>query len=241
MGHDLGWSRRCGGFASSLERLQRKAIERENAPEKQKVLRSLSVPEAAGLLELPLGDVIRECRKSDIAQKGRLSFADLGRLRERFYAATGKRQFRPTRGQGDDLARVVFANFKGGSGKTTSSVHFAQYMARRGYRVLLVDLDSQGSATALFGVDPGLDVGERDGFAGWVLADEGEELRRDRLVRTTYWPTIDLVPAGPGLSGAEDLLTTRLRAQAAGQGSPFDELANFLATVQSDYDVAVVD
>ena len=235
------WSRRCGSFASSLERLQRKAIERENAPEKQKVLRTLSVPEVASLLEVPVGDVIRECRQSDIEQKARLSFADFSRLREGFHARTGKWQFRPTRGQEDDLACVVFANFKGGSGKTTSSVHFAQYMARRGYRVLLVDLDSQGSATGLFGVDPGLDVGERDGFAGWVLAEDGEELQRDQLVRRTYWPTIDLVPAGPGLSGAEDLLTARLRGEGGGHGNPFEELASFLATVESNYDIAVVD
>jgi chromosome partitioning protein len=241
MADDLRWSRRCGGFATSLERLQRKAIERENAPERQKVLRMMSIPEAAGLLEVPVGDVIRECRQREIEQKGRLSFADFGRLRESLYAKTGDRRFRPTRAQGDELACVVFANFKGGSGKTTSSVHFAQYMARRGYRILLVDLDSQGSATGLFGLDPGLDVGEHDGFAGWVLAEEGEELRRDRLVRGTYWPTIDLVPAGPGLSGAEDLLTTRLRGEGGEHGSPFEELANFLATVESGYDVAVVD
>ena len=105
------------------------------------------------------------------------------------------------RGRGEGLACVVFANFKGGSGKTTSSVHFAQYMARRGYRVLVVDLDSQGSATGLFGVDPGLDVGQRDGFAGWVLAEEGEELPRERLVeghtgRPSIWSPAVLVYQG---------------------------------------------
>ncbi len=241
MAGETRWSRRCGGFAASLERLQRKAIERENAPEKRKVLRTLSIPEAAALLEVPVGDVLRECRQSQIEQKGRLSFADFGRLRERFYAKAGEWRFRPMRGRGEGLACVVFANFKGGSGKTTSSVHFAQYMARRGYRVLVVDLDSQGSATGLFGVDPGLDVGQRDGFAGWVLAEEGEELPRERLVRRTYWPTIDLVPGGPGLSGAEDLLTARLRGEDIGHGNPFEELTSFFASVESEYDLAVVD
>ena len=80
MAGETRWSRRCGGFAASLERLQRKAIERENAPEKRKVLRTLSIPEAAALLEVPVGDVLRECRQSQIEQKGRLSFADFGRF-----------------------------------------------------------------------------------------------------------------------------------------------------------------
>jgi cellulose biosynthesis protein BcsQ len=44
-------------------------------------------------------------------------------------------------------------------------VHFAQYMAREGYRVLLVDLDSQGSATAQFGIDPSSEVGLDNSFA----------------------------------------------------------------------------
>ena len=73
---------------------------------------------------------------------------------------------------GEQLATVVFANFKGGSAKTTSSVHFAQYMARAGYRVLLIDLDSQASATALFGLEPSSVVGLHNSFAAWTAARE---------------------------------------------------------------------
>jgi chromosome partitioning protein len=107
--------------------------------------------------------------------------------------------------------------------------------------VLLIDLDSQGSATGLFGLDPGVDVGERGGFAGWVLAEPDEDLELDRLVRKTYWPTIDLVPAGPGLSAAEDRLTARLRGFDSDQGDPFAEMGKFLETVGGDYDISVVD
>jgi chromosome partitioning protein len=241
MSDELPWSQHCGAFALLLERMQRRAIERENAPEMEKVLRSLTVPEVSTLLDLSQGDVVRTCRENGIDLNSRVSFADLVRLRDILFERTGDWRFNPGRRDGEALASVVFANFKGGSGKTTSSVHFAQYMARRGYRVLLIDLDSQGSATGLFGLDPGVDVGERGGFAGWVLAEPDEDLELDRLVRKTYWPTIDLVPAGPGLSAAEDRLTARLRGFDSDQGDPFAEMGKFLETVGGDYDISVVD
>lgn len=47
---------------------------------------------------------------------------------------------------------VAIINNKGGTGKTTACVNLAAALARSGYRVLLVDLDSQASATLSLGV-----------------------------------------------------------------------------------------
>jgi chromosome partitioning protein len=49
---------------------------------------------------------------------------------------------------------IAFSIFKGGTGKTTSSVNTAAALAEKGQRVLLVDLDQQASATKYLGVDP---------------------------------------------------------------------------------------
>lgn len=48
---------------------------------------------------------------------------------------------------------ICFAHYKGGTGKTTSCLSVAGFLALRGYKVLVVDLDPQGNATSGLGVD----------------------------------------------------------------------------------------
>jgi chromosome partitioning protein len=49
--------------------------------------------------------------------------------------------------------RIVFANHKGGTGKTTSCLSIAGYLAKGGSKVLVVDFDPQASATSGLGID----------------------------------------------------------------------------------------
>ncbi|RMG14718.1 MAG: ParA family protein [Deltaproteobacteria bacterium] len=52
-----------------------------------------------------------------------------------------------------ECRRLLFLNFKGGTGKTSLSVSVAYRLAEMGYRTLLLDLDSQGHATQCLGYD----------------------------------------------------------------------------------------
>jgi chromosome partitioning protein len=48
---------------------------------------------------------------------------------------------------------IAFANYKGGTGKTTSCLAIAGYLAKNGYKTLVVDLDPQANATSGLGID----------------------------------------------------------------------------------------
>ena len=61
------------------------------------------------------------------------------------------KKYVPHRRQGEKLQVVAVVNFKGGSGKTTTAAHLAQYFALTGHRVLAIDLDPQASLSALHG------------------------------------------------------------------------------------------
>ena len=65
--------------------------------------------------------------------------------------AQGARNTCPTGPKGLPAKIVAVANFKGGVGKTSTAAHLAMSAALDGYKVLVVDLDSQGSMTSIFG------------------------------------------------------------------------------------------
>ena len=48
---------------------------------------------------------------------------------------------------------IVFANHKGGTGKTTSCLSIAGFLAKSGSKVLVVDFDPQANATSGSGID----------------------------------------------------------------------------------------
>ncbi|MGD0281917.1 MAG: ParA family protein [Dissulfurispiraceae bacterium] len=86
---------------------------------------------------------------------------------------------------------VSVANHKGGVGKTTSAVNIAACWGEMGQKVLLVDLDPQGSASMSFGIE-----------------NDGDEILQ-ALQKTIALPVVstnaegvDLVPAGPHLADA---------------------------------------
>ncbi len=81
------------------------------------------------------------------------SLAEVNRMREVFGTL-------PRRATTDPAMVLAVQNFKGGVGKSTVVVHLAQYLALKGYRVCVIDCDSQASTTSIYGLNPDGDVDE---------------------------------------------------------------------------------
>ncbi|WDF74740.1 AAA family ATPase [Novosphingobium sp. KACC 22771] len=143
---------------------------------------------------------------------------------------------RPWRAPEDPCSILAVQNFKGGVGKSTLSVHLAQYLAIHGYRVLLIDCDSQASATTLFGYVPDLDLGEDDTL--YPFLREGERATLEYAIRKTHFDGLDLIPANLRLFQSEYELAARM---ARGQGALLNRLSQGIQSVQDLYDVVILD
>lgn len=156
------------------------------------------------------------------------SLDEVLRLRAHFAALGSKaKDYLPYRPKGLPAKIVAVANFKGGVGKTSTCAHLAMSAALDGYRVLVIDLDSQGSLTSIFGgrvadewqtVFPLL----ARHYARHLMAENRARAARGDapqpldatlsealkataadVVQKTHWPNIDLVGAQLNLYWAE--------------------------------------
>ena len=150
------------------------------------------------------------------------------RLRAHFGSQGSKaKEYLPYRPKGQPAKIVALANFKGGVGKTSTCAHLAMSAALDGYKVLMIDLDSQGSMTSIFGgrvedewgtVFPLLarhyaetlqaDNQRRQerGEAPLPLDDtlsEALKMRARDVIAKTHWPNIDLIGAQLNLYWSE--------------------------------------
>lgn len=159
-------------------------------------------------------------------------------------AAKGRNEGRtyvPTRGVGERLQVLAITNFKGGSGKTTTSAHLAQYLALHGYRVLAVDLDPQASLSALFGVLPEVHVRANETLYAAIRYDE--DIRPLRAIaKPTYFDGLDLVPGNLELMEFEhDTPKALLSSVSRPDQMFFSRIARALDDVEDLYDVVVMD
>ncbi|KFI25346.1 ATPase [Haematobacter missouriensis] len=184
-----------------------------------------------------------------------------------FFAKEGSasKEYRPFRPEGLPAKVVAVANFKGGSGKTTTAAHLAMAAALDGYRVLVIDLDSQGSMTSLLGgVVPDewktvFPLIARD-YAQAIVAEnevraasgtpalpldetltEALTVSPRNLIQSTHWPNIDLIGAQLNLYWAEfQIPVWRMGLRS---WPLWDALGNFLSSdgVLDTYDIVFLD
>jgi chromosome partitioning protein len=215
-------------------------------PSSSKELRQFSSGEAAALI----GVSDAYLRQLSLAGEGPTPHQTSGGRRAytllqinavRKFLSRDGRGYLPGRRGDDHLQVIAVTNFKGGSGKTTTSAHMAQYLALHGFRVLAVDLDPQSSLSALFGVQPETDLGENETLYASIRYDERRRPLRD-VIRPTYFSGIDLVPANLELQEFEhDTPRVLARGKRGEHELFFTRIKQTFESVDEHYDVIVID
>ena len=122
------------------------------------------------------------------------------------------------------LAFTVVA-LKGGVGKTTVTLGLAESAARRGLRVLVVDLDPQANATL------GLDPPEVRFTTSDVIADARDGIAADAVTASGWGQGVDLIAAEPALE----------HRNRPGDAASALRLRRALRGVADDYDLVLMD
>lgn len=120
----------------------------------------------------------------------------------------------------------ALVNQKGGVGKTTTAVNLSAYLAAKGQRVLLIDIDPQANATSSLGFDK-----NQISASTYNSLIDGTPL--PHIIQLTKRVRLDLAPSSPQLAGAEVELVELPQRER--------RLKQSLAAVQANYDYIMID
>lgn len=122
---------------------------------------------------------------------------------------------------------IVFSNQKGGVGKTTTCVNLAAYVAEKGKKVLIIDMDPQGNASSALGF-----FERNDGKSVYEVLCGNTDAKD--AVKKTEVEGLDIITSSSDLAGAE----LELAQVMIGRERVLEEKTE---EVKKDYDFVFID
>ncbi len=136
------------------------------------------------------------------------------------------------------MKTIAIYHNKGGVGKTTVSTNLAAAFSRKGYKVLLIDLDAQANSTFATGLvkfqfEEDDDLRDRNVYH--LISSDDTNFINEIARESQYFsdPEIDVIPAHINLIDKQMDLTTTISSRT--------RLANKLKRIENNYDLVIID
>lgn len=231
-------------FSGKLEMALNNLSLAQYPPNAQRTMRKFASSEVAELLD------VSEAYIRQISLKGQGPEPEITSNGRRLYslehvqalrlalAENGRKKWMNPRRSGNESCQIIaVTNFKGGSSKTSTTIHLAHYLALKGYRVLGIDLDPQASLTSLQGLLNDFD--HRSGETLYSAIRFDDPIQTATVVRPTHIAGFDIVGAGLDLTEFETAVALEMRKT---RGTSFLlRVSQALEQISDSYDVILLD
>lgn len=124
------------------------------------------------------------------------------------------------------MKTIAICNQKGGVAKTTSAINISAYLALKGKRTLLIDLDPQANATSGLGINKGQ-------LQYSIYNVLHEQAKLEQVIRDTEIELLSVAPSNINLTGAEVELVSAIGRE--------HKLRKAIQEMSGKYDFVIID
>ena len=124
------------------------------------------------------------------------------------------------------MKKIAICNQKGGVAKTTTAINLAAYLALKGKKTLLVDVDPQANATS------GLGINKKE-IEHSIYDVLHEHISIDQVIKDTEIDLLSIAPSNINLTGAEVELVNVMGREY--------RLRKAISEMQSQFDFLIID